>query len=195
MTAADGLGAFLAADLAKRKEAMIQETEALGERAVMAPDLSLLYREEDGWRLSELLVPEHYWIPDPAGTLEAIGELFLSEIAEDQTIAEYANRTRPESWAGVAFASEAWVVRQDGGEFDPVLEAMARNRMLKNHPDRREALFITAILCDGTTCQAHLETESDEAGVTLAAPDNPIYPRLTGRVPDALKMIVKALGE
>jgi hypothetical protein len=188
------LEAFLSAYLFQRQEALQAEAQVAGAASPLEPELSFVYREDDHWRLSALVIPTEWWIPDPAGGLVKISSVFARMAQDEPQLLALAEKLKPETWKGLAFVCEAWVVKQhhEGAGMDPVLEAMAENRMLSQHPARESAIIATVILSNGVACQAWLLRDGSNDGGTFTCP--PGEPMLTGRVPEALSAIIAALG-
>jgi hypothetical protein len=194
LSQADGLEGFLTAYLFQRQEALQIEDQIFGRPPQLEPELSFLYFEDGSWRLSALAIPTEWWSPDPSGMLAKISGIFTMLSQEEPQLMAMTEAIKPETWRGLAFISESWIVQQyhDDGKIDPVLEAMAKNRMLSQHPAREPALVATAILHDGTACQAWItQIENGTSGSFVCSPDEPAP---VGRVPESLSAIITALG-
>lgn len=156
------------------------------------PAISFIYETDGIWSISELNLPSSAWQPHPAAGLHYMAES-LKE-AEVSPLLILASAVRPENWRGAAFFSESWMVEQKkenpGDDPDPVFLAMARARMISQHPARVEVKVWHAALADGTFIIVAARRDGDFDHAVMQPGDKTIE----GTIPEALSEIVKALA-
>jgi hypothetical protein len=174
------------------------DLEALGDMWDQPCNLSFIYYDEETWHLSELPLPEMLWQPHPAAGLERMAAGVANLISQPGDIRDAIKEMKPDTWRGVAFFSESWVVEQcksPEAEMDPVFEEMAKARMLSQHPAREEARCWWARLADGTNVTVMLKRSGDLTHSVFepGASDGP-KPEFVGKIPWSLEVLAEALA-
>jgi hypothetical protein len=181
---------------------LTHDLEARGTGWNQPPQLAFLYEDDDGtWRLSALPLPDFIWSPEPGQALHAMAAGMKSESG---AVRRLIGGTKPADWRGVAFFAEAWLVKQekqqgseDGEEGpDPVLEEMAKARMLHQHPARVECRCWWAAMPDGTFIRTTLSREDEQLDEGIIPLTDPHYKDIvgSGRIPAALTIMAKAFN-
>ena len=183
--------------------AMLQlDLEARGDHWDERPGLSFLYEDEDGWHISAIGVPDHFWDPSPATFLDFMSKTIGPIFSQTKGLLELTRKIRPATWRGVAFFSESWMVeqkvdRESGEEPDPVFTAMAEARMLHQHPAREEARCWWAALDDGTAVSVAMRRVSGQvdAGIWAPGANDKEKPDFVGKIPQSLSRLVTVLAQ
>lgn len=177
------------------------DLEARGEVWDEPPCLSFLYEGDDGWHISKINLPDHFWQPNPAAILELMAQSVGLVMSGSKRLLDMTRQIRPAEWRGIAFFSESWMVEQvkqsPDDDMDPVFMEMAEARMLHQHPAREEARTWWASLADGTAIAVALKRVSGDVRSSVWPPGagDKEKPEYLGRIPHSLEKLTKVMSQ